>query len=133
MFLSHYGKISVKDSPEDISAMFKDLGDAPKAPRRTRMYQYYSHDYFSKRIGKVKMDGLWAAEQAKIVPRGTKRLTRLELTNLVTKAAWERESPEFWEWLMTQRDEEHDIELEKHHQKLKDIDNTPNCPESYHR
>lgn len=113
--------------------MFNSLGDAPKAPRRTRMYQYYSHDYFAARIGTTKMDQLWAAEKTKTVPPGSKRLTRLELTNLVTKGAWEKETPEFREWLTNQRDEEHKRELEKHRLKLKELNDAPDCPENYHR
>lgn len=97
------------------------------------MYQYYSHEYFQQRIGTAKLNQLWEAEKQKIVPDGTKRLTRLELTNLVTQEAWNRETPEFREWLTKQRDKEHKIELEKHKLKLKEIEEAPDSPESYHK
>lgn len=113
--------------------MFKSVGDVPKPPRRTCMYQYYSHKYFAKRIGKVKMDQLWEAEKAKFTPPGTKCLTRIELMNIVTKEAWERETPEFKAWLTAQRNQEHQIELEKHQERLKEMEKIPDNPESYHK
>lgn len=126
-------KEDIKRNEMEIKTTLANISNTlPKCPRRTRMSQFYSRSYFPSKIRPV-FEPLWAHEQNRVLMPGEKRLTQLQLTNNVVKGFWEKETPEFREWLAGEQEKEHQENITKYKQKMEAIDLVPDDAASFHR
>jgi hypothetical protein len=112
----------------EVEQMFAEMTDAlPKPPKRMRITQFYSKRFYDTRIKPV-FEAEWAATSS---PEDPKR-SRINILNSVTTRLWENEPTSFRTWLEGQRDAEHARELAEHQIVIKELENAPSTPETYH-
>lgn len=128
-FHSHYAKVDSAGGLE-MEQLFNDITDAvPKPPRRMRITQYYSKQYYNTRIKPV-FDAEWANA---LTSPGPEKPSRINILNTVTTRLWQNETSTFKTYLEQKRDEEHAKELEEHQKLVKEMEATPDSADSYHR
>jgi len=125
-FHSHYTKTS---NMLEVEQMFTEMTEAlPKPPKRMRITQFYSKRFYDTRIKPV-FESEWAAVSASA---GDPKRSRINTLNSVTTRLWENEPSSFKTWLESQRDAEHARELAEHQTVVKELENAPSTPETYH-
>lgn len=121
----------------EIENLFKQISEkSPVKPRKKRMHQYYSSEYFSVKV-KPTFEARWASYNALPPVEGVKPMKRLDFQNKVTKEFWEAESPAFQDWLEKQRDAAHDQAMGQYQKNLDDyghaVEGTGRTAETYHK
>lgn len=123
-FLSHYAKVD-PNTAHEVGEMFAEMKEAvPKPPHRMRITQYYSKHYYNTRIKPV-FEAEWATKASDT--------SRISILNSITNRLWEAEPQSFKTWLESQRDKEHQKELEEHQKLVKEMGKLPESAESYHK
>lgn len=104
----------------------------PKAPHKKQIMQFYSQEYYEKRGIKAFVDLTWPEESKKPLPPGCKKVKRLDYSNRITAEYYARETPEFLEQLVVDRDEALQKAQLEYHVKLEALDQPPETAEDYH-
>lgn len=60
-------------------------------------------------------------------------MTRLDLANKLANDAYEKETPEFKEWLKVEREKEHQANVEEYQEKMKALDVVPDDAPGFHK
>ncbi|KAF7973149.1 hypothetical protein HWV62_15923 [Athelia sp. TMB] len=130
---SKLSKEDDKTAQMDIKTTLTKINKTlPKPPRRTRMSQFYSRTYLHQRSG-VDVQKLWVDYQAKPVGPGEKQMKYLDFVNKLAAEWYEKETPQFKEWLKAEREKEHIVNLKEYQDKMKAIDVLPDDAPSYHK
>ncbi|KAF7980032.1 hypothetical protein HWV62_40160 [Athelia sp. TMB] len=133
---SYYGKPSKEDAKETEmevkTTLAKISKTLPKAPRRTRLTQFYGRWYLCSRWN-LDYGTLQKAELDRVLNPGEQRLQPLDVVNKVAKQYWEKEPEEFKKWVEGEREKEHAENVRKYEEKMKALDVIPQAPEDYQR
>lgn len=103
----------------------------PKPPRRTRITQFYSKNYYPLRY-KNEFEPAWLHEQNRELLPGEKRMKQLDLANKLATEAYEKEPQEFKDWLEGEREKAYEAKVKAYEEKMKALDGIPDDAPSYH-
>ena len=128
-------KEDVKQNKMEIqTTLAKITKQLPKAPRRTRIAQYYSKWYFFQQEHlKTTFEGLWEVERLRVLAPGEKRWSRLDYANKVTQEYYAKETQHFKTWLHSERDKHYQQKVKKWEEKMKALDVVPSDASSYQK
>lgn len=104
----------------------------PKPPRKKQIMQFYSNEYYEKKGIKAFVDRNWPAESEKPVPPGAKKMRRLDYSNKITAEYYARETKEFLEQLVIDRDEAFKKAQMEYNTAIEAMDQSPLSAEDYH-
>lgn len=82
---------------------------------------------------KTEFEPLWEHEQTRELAPGEKRMRRLDLANKLAIEAYEKETQAFKDWLVEEREKEHQANLDEYAEKMKALDVVPNDAPGYHK
>ena len=126
-------KEQAKKTEMEIKTTLAKIADTlPKPPRRTRITQFYSRTYYPLRC-KAAFDAAWELEQTRELAPGEKRMKQLDLANKLAIDAYQKEPQEFKDWLLKEREKEHEANVKEYEEKMEALDVVPEDAPSYHK